>query len=329
MATVILIATGCSRKISITSRQASTMSPQAVDTLKSFKIVRLPVIKPSDKMLIKARQQFSIHEEGELKTMMERFNPTISDTTINGVKVKIITPAKINPVYKGKIAIYIHGGGFILGSATDRMGMLMTNEMGIKTYSIEYHLAPEAKFPVALNECVSVYSYLIHHYNPNNIVGFSCSAGCTHMLAMLVKAKADGLPMINSIALLSPATDISGDGDSPTANDGRDLLGYKNMGDKLFVAPFIGTASASDPLVSPIYSNYDSDFPPTVILTSTRDLFLSNSVRLYWKLKRVNVNDELIVAEGMWHAFQSFPDVPEAIENRKAAEKFLSQNSSR
>ena len=143
------------------------------------------------------------------------------------------------------------------------------------------------------------------------------------MLAMLVKAKAEGLPMINSIALLSPATDISGNGDSANANDGRDLLGYRNMGDKLFVAPFIGTASTTDPLISPIYANYTGDFPSTIILTSTRDLFLSNSVRMYWKLKNVKVNTELIVAEGMWHAFQSFPDIPEAIENRKVAEDFL------
>jgi len=326
LAAAMLIMAGCSHRISITRKQAVTMSPQAVDTLKTFRIIRLPVIKPSDKMLIKARQQFAVHEAGELKVMMARFNPAISDTTIDGVKVKIITPAKINPAYKGKIALYIHGGGFILGSATDRMGMLMTNEMGIKTYSVEYHLAPEAKFPIAMNECVAVYRYLVQHFKSTDITGWSCSAGCTHMLAMLVKAKEEGLPMINSIALISPATDITGNGDAPKSNDGRDLLGYKNMGDKMFVAPFIGKAIAADPLISPIYSNYTNDFPPTIILTSTRDLFLSNSVRMYWKLKNAKVNTELVVAEGMWHAFQSFPDIPEAIENRKAAQEFLNRS---
>jgi monoterpene epsilon-lactone hydrolase len=323
LAVALLVTTGCARKISITREQAVTMSPQAVDTLKTFKIIRMPIIKPSDKMLINARQKFAAYEVGELKTMMNRFHPTVADTTIGGVFVKVITPAKINPAYKGKIAIYIHGGGFILGSATDRMGMLMINEMGIKTYSIEYHLAPEAKFPVAMNECLAVYRGLLEHNNPNDITGFSCSAGCAHMLAMLLKAKQEGLPMINSIALISPAADISGNGDTPKSNDGRDLLGYKNMGDKMFVAPFIGKTSASDPLVSPIYSKYTSDFPSTVLLTSTRDLFLSNSVRMYWKLKGAHVDAELIVAEGMWHAFQSFPDIPEAVENRKAAEDFL------
>lgn len=319
----LLTMTGCSHKISITREQAVTMSPQAVDTLKTIKVVRLPLIKPSDKMLINARKKFAAYEVGELKTMMDKFHPTVTDTTIGGVLVKVITPAKINPAYKGKIAIYIHGGGFILGSATDRMGMLMVNEMGIKTYSIEYSMAPEAKFPVAMNECLAVYRGLLERNNPNDITGFSCSAGCTHMLAMLLKAKQEGLPMINSIALLSPATDISGNGDSMNSNDGRDLLGNKNMADKMFAAPFIGKASATDPLVSPVYATYVNDFPPSVLLTSTRDLFLSNTVRLYWKLRDARVNTELVVAEGMWHAFQSFTDIPEAVENRKAAEDFL------
>jgi acetyl esterase/lipase/predicted ester cyclase len=318
-----LIMTGCTHRIAINHAQAVTMSPQAVDTLKRFKVVRLPIIHPKDKMLIKARQKFSDYEAGELKTMMEKFHPGVADTVIGGVLVKVITPATINPAFEGKIAIYIHGGGFILGSATDRMGMLMINEMGIKTYSIDYHLAPEAKFPVAMDECVTVYRGLLQQYKPNDITGFSCSAGCTHMLAMLIKAKQEGLPMINSIALFSPATDISGNGDAMTANDGRDMLANKNSADKMFAAPFIGKASATAPLVSPVYATYTSDFPPSILLTSTRDLFLSNTVRLYWKLRAVHVSTELVVAEGMWHAFQSYTDIPEAVENRKAAEDFL------
>lgn len=323
---IILTISGCSRKISVPLQQSITMSPQSVDTLKNFKVVRLPIIRPSDKLLIKARGQFALHEAAELKEMISRYNPSIQDTLISGVKVKIITPSHINPVYRCKIAIYIHGGGYIMGSATDRMGMLMANEMGIKTYSIDYQMAPEAKFPVAMNECVAVYRYLVKKYNPNDITGWSISAGGTHMLAMLIKAKQEGLPMINSIALLSPATDISGNGDTVKSNDGRDVLGYKNQGDKMFAAPFAGQASLTDPLVSPIYATYFKDFPATVIATSTRDLFLSNSVRLYWKLKDVHVHTELLVAEGMWHGFQNYPDLPEAIQNRKVAQDFILEN---
>ncbi|OKS88758.1 alpha/beta hydrolase fold domain-containing protein [Mucilaginibacter polytrichastri] len=318
-----LMNASCSRKISITPQQAATMSRPSVDTLKNFKVIRLPIIKPSDKLLIKARGQFGLHEAGELKDMMARFNPLITDTIIGDVKVKIITPVHINPAYAGKIAIYIHGGGFIMGSPTDRTSMLMANEMGIKTFSIDYSLAPEAKFPVAMNECVTVYRHLVQQYQPQNITCWSISAGCTHMLAMLIKAKQDGLPMINSMALLSPAADISGNGDAVKSNDGRDILGYRNQADKMFAAPFAGNASLTDPLVSPVYATYPSDFPATILATSTRDLFLSNAVRTHWKIRNAGGNAELLVAEGMWHAFQSYPDLPEAAENRKAVQQFL------
>lgn len=325
IAVVLAIVTlsACSRRISITKEQAATMSPQAVDTLKTYKVFRVPVFKVSDKMLVKARAKFAVHEAVELEDMKARFHPLIEDTIIDGVKVKIITPRHIQPENKDKIAIYIHGGGFVVGSATDRMGMLMTNELGIKTYSIDYQLAPEAKFPVAMNECVAVYRYLVTRYNPQHITGWSISAGCTHMLAMLVKARDLDLPMINSIALLSPATDISGDGDSRRSNDGRDLLAYRNQADKMYAAPFAGKANLRDSLVSPIYATYSANFPATIIATSTRDLFLSNATRMYWKLKEAGAPADLLVAEGMWHAFQNYPDLPEAIQNRQAVEDYL------
>lgn len=321
--TMIFFLASCARSLHVQKEQANTISQQAYDTLKTLKYVRVPIIKVSDKAIIKARQQFANMEKGQLEEMKRKFNPAISDTTINGVHVFVITPQNIKPENKDKIIIYIHGGGFTMGSATDRTGMLMANELGYKTYAIDYQLAPEAKFPVAMNECLEIYKFLITKYNPDNIVGISTSAGCTHMLAMLLKAKELNLSMINSISLLSPAVDLADNGDSNSFNDGRDLLVYRNMGDKMMIKPFVGNASLSDPLVSPINAAYSSDFPSTSIVTGTRDLFLSGSSRLYWKLKDAGVNVELLCSEGMWHAFTNFTDIPEAIQARKATQQFL------
>lgn len=321
--TMIFFLASCARSLHVQKGQANTISQQAYDTLKTLKYVRVPIIKISDKIIIKARQQFANMEKGQLEEMKRKFNPAISDTTINGVHVFVITPQNIKPENKDKIIIYIHGGGFTMGSATDRTGMLMANELGYKTYAIDYQLAPEAKFPVAMNECLEVYKFLITKYNPDNIIGISTSAGCTHMLAMLLKAKELNLSMINSISLLSPAVDLADNGDSNSFNDGRDLLAYRNMGDKMMIKPFVGNGSLSDPLVSPINATYSSDFPSTSIVTGTRDLFLSGSSRLYWKLKDAGVSVELLCSEGMWHAFTNFTDIPEAIQARKATQQFL------
>jgi acetyl esterase/lipase len=235
----------------------------------------------------------------ELIEKKENFNPLIEEVEMYGVKTYVIAPQKILPENEDKIMLYIHGGGFILGSATDRTGMLMINEMGIKTYSTDYSLAPEAKFPVALNEFIEVCRFLIQSFDSRKIIGISASTGCTHRLSMLLKAHQEGLPMINSIALFSPAADLTGNGDSAISNEGRCLLAIKNQSFKIFVFPFAGSTPLTDPLVSPIYSDYPKTFPPTSIISGTRDLFLSNGVRLFWKLKVIGVRTELITDEGM------------------------------
>jgi len=319
--------TGCARKIHVTQGQAETMSQAAVDTLAKLRNFRLPIIKASDKMIVKVRGQFAQLEATQLKENIKELGSSITDTIIGDVKVYIITPSTLKPENKDKIAYYIHGGGYVMGSATDQTGLIMAHELGLKTYSLDYTLAPEAKFPVAMNQGLTVYKYLVNQYNPNKIVAFSTSSGCGHMMGMLLKAKQENLPMINSVALLSPSLDVSGAGDSYIANDGRDLLGLKNQGDKLYIAPFTGLKKddpkLKDPLMSPIYGNYTPDFPAVVINTATRDLFLSNSSRLYWKLKAAGVPTQLDVAEGMWHAFTVYKTIPESVAARKSVINFM------
>lgn len=318
-----LLLTSCASRLRVTKEQASTMSTQAADTLRTLKLVRFPVVNVSDKIIIKVRKQFAELDNAQFEEMKAKYHPQLSDTIINNVKVVVITPQNIRPENKDRVMIYIHGGGFITGSASDRTGMMMSNELGIKTYAIDYQLAPEAKYPIAMNESVEVYKYLVSKYEPSKIIGVSISAGCTHMLAMILKAKQLKLPMINSIALLSPAVDLTYSGDSPNSNDGRDVLAFHNNGDKVMIKPFIGSALPTDPLVSPIYSEYQNDFPATSIVTGTRDVLLSGSIRLFWKLKEANVPTELLVGEGMWHAYMMYTEIPEAIKARKATQEFL------
>ena len=314
------------RKLSITKSQEATMSPEAVKQLKLFRIIRLPFIQAPKKLLLTFRSEFAKQEATELEAMKKRFNPTIEQTTLGGIKAYIITPKNIKPENQDKIGLYIHGGGYILGSATDQTGMLMINEIGIKTYSLEYDLAPEAKFPIALNQCFEAYKELIQKHNPKNIIAFSVSAGCGHMMGLFLKVREANLPMVNSIGLLSPSIDMSLDGDSYVSNENRDLLAIKNSADKFYINPYIGNENPKNPLLSPIYGSYDEVFPPIILTTSTRDAFLSNAVRMYWKLKGSNVKTELLVSEGMWHAFTVFPDIPEAMQIRKEVQDFLLKN---
>lgn len=231
---VMLFTTGCSHKIHVSESQATTMSHEAMEILNKSKDTRLPCIKASNKMILKMRGLFAQFEKAQLAENMRTLQPVITDTLIDGVKVYVITPKTIKPENQNRIAYYIHGGGYVMGSATDQTGLIMADELGLKTYSLDYNLAPEAKFPVAMNQALTVYKYLIRQYDPKNMVGYSI-----------------------------------------------------------------------------------------VITTSTRDMFLSNSTRLYWKLKAAGVSAQLDVAEGMWHAFTVYKTITESIAARKSAQNFL------
>lgn len=102
----------CSSHLKMTTSQEATMSKEAVEILKNLKVSRHPFGKVSDAEIVKMRNQFAESERAQLKDMQKRFNPTITDTLINGVQVYIITPQNIKPENKGRLMLYIHGGGF-------------------------------------------------------------------------------------------------------------------------------------------------------------------------------------------------------------------------
>jgi epsilon-lactone hydrolase len=135
--------------------------------------------------------------------------------------------------------------------------------------------------------------------------------------------RAKNLPMPAAAGLFTPWTDLTGSGDSYRSNDGRDcVIAWKNQLDKA-ARCYVGGADPADPLASPIYAAYTDRFPPTMITTGTRDLFLSDGTRLYWSLRDAGVPVSLRVWEGMWHAFNVEPDIPEGRHAREEVAAFL------
>ena len=220
--------------------------------------------------------------------------------------------------------MYIHGGGYVLKSALDTTAVLMAHQLQLLVYSIEYRLGPEHPFPAGLNDCMAVYKSLENRLKSRKVVVFGGSAGGGLALAMLLQAKRNGLPMPKTLGLFSPWSDLSRTGDSYYANEGRDpVLKWKdNL--KFFAAAYAGNANRSNPLLSPIYGEYE-EFPPTIITTGTRDLFLSKCVRLSRRMRLAGVDVELRVWEAMFHGFDLMPDMPEGREVRREMATFLIQ----
>ncbi|MDO9356247.1 MAG: alpha/beta hydrolase [Solirubrobacteraceae bacterium] len=219
-------------------------------------------------------------------------------------------------------AHFLHGGGWIGGVANDMTSVLMADRLRIPVLSVDYSLLPDAPFPVAIEESLTAYRALTAELGGPWVI-FGVSAGGNMAVSLTHRIRQEGLPAPVALGLFTPATDLTGQGDSRLANDGRDpvLLHRDDLlaGEALYA----GDAPLDDPLVSPIYADYDASFPPTMLTTGTRDAFLSDCTRLYWRLRRAGVRTELRVWENLWHAFNTQPHLPEAAEARDEMADFL------
>ncbi|KEO72695.1 alpha/beta hydrolase fold domain-containing protein [Anditalea andensis] len=316
----------CAYRVKIAGpEQLVHMSQEAQDSLRSFKYYRFPLINLNDKQKLMAREQWNAYENWMLEDMHHRFGFTTRDTVIANVKVAIIQPNTIQPGRENIIGFHLHGGGFMMGTPYERAAMLMANEYGYTVYSVDYPLSPEVKYPVAIDASLEVYKALVHRFPEKQMVSSSISGGGQIIQSMLLKAQTENLRMPDANVLFTPALDLNFTGnDSYYFNDGRDVIALKNSADKLFKDLYLpAAANLNDPQVSPVFAEYKDDFPPTILATGTRDLFLSISVRTFWKLKEGGVPTELLVGEGGWHAYQYYPEILEAIAARKAVYQFL------
>ncbi|MFW5490047.1 MAG: alpha/beta hydrolase [Desulfovibrio sp.] len=269
------------------------------------------------------RQKIAEGSKG-LTLLATHLQCTVSDMQVGGVKVVRVAPRGISPEQEDRVALYIHGGGYVLKSALDITALLMVRQLNMPVYSIEYRLAPEHPFPAGLNDCMAVYKAFEERMQARKVVVFGGSAGGGLALAMLLQAKKEGLPMPSAVGLFSPWSDLSRTGDSYYANEGRDpVLSWKgNL--EFFASAYAGKANRKNPLLSPIHGTYEG-FPPTLIITGTRDLFLSNSVRLSRRMQLAGVDAELRVWEAMFHGFDLMPDLPEGRQARREMAEFLIQ----
>ena len=239
-----------------------------------------------------------------------------------------LRPARIDAVeaywvdtvsrHDDKVVIYLHGGGYILGSARTNLALpvRISQSTGIPVLSVEYRLAPEHPFPAALNDAVGAYRWLLlNGYEAADIGVFGDSAGGGLALALALQARIDGLPQPAAIAVLSPATDRTGRGDTQATLGEFDIILGRRTSPTVDV--YAGDFPLTDPRLSPVYGDL-SDFPPLLVQVGTRERLLSDAVRLAHAARRAGVDVTLDVWEGMWHVWQDDPNIPEA---RQAAQE--------
>jgi len=250
-----------------------------------------------------------------LPAMREKFRVTVEPATIGGVKVFIITPAEIAEANRGRVLVHVHGGGYVLspGEAATPEGILMAGQARIKVISVDYRMPPDFPYPAAMDDAMAVYKEVIKTTDPKKIGIFGTSTGGGMTLAMVLRAKKEGLPLPGAIAPGTPWSDMTKTGDTYFTNDMVDNVLVSNegwLGDAAKL--YANGTDLKDPMLSPIYGDL-SGFPPAILTSGTRDLFLSNTVRVHSKLRAAGVIADLMVFEGQSHAQYLFaPDAPES-----------------
>ena len=261
---------------------------------------------------VNARAQLSLKGIPVLK---EKMKVTTEPGVIAGVKVFTVTPSEIAEGNRNRVLLHIHGGGYVLspGEAGLPEAILMAGHGRVKVISVDYRMPPDHPYPAAMDDAMAVYRALVKTVDPKRIGVFGTSTGGGMTLALVLRAKAEGLPLPGAIAPGTPWSDMTKTGDSYFTNDTIDNVLVSNEG-------WLGDAAKlyanghdlKDPQLSPIYGDLRG-FPPTTLTTGTRDLFLSNTVRVHRKLREAGVVADPHVFEGMSHGQYLFsPDAPES-----------------
>jgi acetyl esterase/lipase len=241
---------------------------------------------------------------------------------IAGVPVFEIVPEGADTSDDAPVLYDIHGGALVAGGgeACRLMGSGAATRSGLRTFAIDYRMAPDHPYPAALDDCVAVYRALLERFPAERMVVDGASAGGNLVAALLLRAHDEGLPMPASAMMFTPELDLTESGDTFDVLHGVDVVLVQRLTDT--IALYAHGHDLTHPYLSPLFGEV-AHFPPSLIQAGTRDLFLSNAVRMHRKLRDANVDAELHVWEAMPHG--GFGGAPEDVEIVVEVRKFLAK----
>jgi epsilon-lactone hydrolase len=285
----------------------TTVSPEAQKWLASL------TIKSTAPQTLEQRRAATDQWRARQSAEAKRLYPVkVEETTAAGVRTDIITPLDTPESNRKLVLINLHGGGFNSDSGSLIEGVPICNLAKIKVVSVYYRLAPENPFPAAVEDVVAVYKDLLKTYQPHSIGIFGTSAGATLTAEVAAQLKKSGLPLRGALGLFSVHSDYSRPTDSQELFSLDGLPGRFQPRDSNRPSddPYAGATDRKDPVLSAIFADWKG-MPPTLLVTSTRDLLLSDTSRLHLALRRAGVDSQLLVYEALPHAFWYHFELPE------------------
>ena len=254
----------------------------------------------------------------------------IEETTIAGVRTDIITPLEMPEANRTRVLINLHGGGFNSDSGSLIEGDPIANLAKTKVVSVYYRLAPENPFPAAVDDVVAVYKELLKTYKPHGIGIFGTSAGAILTAEVAVRLKQLGLPLPAALGIFSGHADFSRVGDSWQLFTLNGFPGPMQPTDSAHLPDdqYVGKTDRRDPVLSPLFADLHG-MPPTLLVTSTRDILLSGTTIFHRALLGAGDDAQLVVFEALPHAFWYHFQLPETKEALELMAKFFDEKVGR
>ena len=268
------------------------------------------LIKETDELLVSV-----------MGAQVEHLRSSVQSRSVGGVPVFVVTPEAVDEGKTEPIYLDIHGGSLVMGGgkACEVMARRAAAQVQMKTWSVDYRMPPDHPYPAALDDVLTVYRGLLDVRAPEQIVVGGGSAGGNLAAALMLRARDEGLPLPAALILLTPEADLTESGDSFQTNLGIDNVLTASLADS--IALYAGDHDLRHPYLSPLFGDLSGPLPPTFLQAGTRDLFLSNTVRMHRKPRAGGVDAQLHVFEAMPHG--GFFGAPEDDELTEEIRRFL------
>jgi acetyl esterase/lipase len=311
----------------------TTISPEWQDVLRGIRGADGPTITELDDPDEWRERQTSREEQLDTGAALaiERHRPVLRDTTIAGLAALEITPATLRD--ETRLVVHLHGGGYAYGSP--RTSLVTTagfaDAVGLRVLSLAYPLTPLANWQTTVPAVVAALREIENNDTPlERVALFGESAGGGLAAGVTFALRDQGHAMPGALILWSPWTDVTENGDSyQTLREFEPAYRYDRHIGPLARA-YADPADQKHPWVSPVYGDFTKGYPPTLIVGGTRELFLSNFVRLYQGIEAGGGAAKLDLYEGLPHMFpHHLPEAPETQLALAKSRRFLDEHLNR
>lgn len=242
-------------------------------------------------------------------------NHVQSSDTLHWIRVGTVQP--------GRIILFFHGGGYVVGSPSTHAAMLgrLSKLAGLEVCAPHYRLGPEHPLPAAFEDACAAWTRLIElGFHPNQIVLAGDSAGGGLALALLSHLCRSNMPPAGTM-VMSPWTDLTLSGETLVSNRQLEpLFPVSRIQD--LAALCLGDADAHDPAISPLFGDFPG-CPPVLIQYGMTEILRSDSERMAARLQHfggaitVEPSDH---APHVWHLLDGW--IPEARKSLKSLAGF-------